>query len=106
MPGFQELLVIGVVALLLFGPDRLPELARNAGQLLAKLRTETSRNVEELGRMSELQELRRELGQLRREIDGAAGDVRRSAGRAVSGGAGRGGGGGAAPGAPPGRPPP
>jgi sec-independent protein translocase protein TatB len=86
LPGLQELLVIGVVALLVFGPDRLPEVARNAGKLIGRIRAETSRNVEELGRLSELQELRQELGQLRRELDGAAGDVRREARRAVGAG--------------------
>ena len=40
MPGPQELLVIAVVALLVFGPDRLPEVARNAAKLLNRLRSE------------------------------------------------------------------
>jgi TatA/E family protein of Tat protein translocase len=36
--GFTEILVILVVALLVFGPDRLPELARNLGKGLAEFR--------------------------------------------------------------------
>ncbi len=36
--GFQELLVIFVVALLVFGPKRLPELARGLGKSLAEFR--------------------------------------------------------------------
>lgn len=35
--SFGEVLVIAVVALLLFGPERLPEVARSAGRLLAKV---------------------------------------------------------------------
>jgi TatA/E family protein of Tat protein translocase len=36
--GFAEILVILVVALLVFGPDRLPELARSLGRGLAEFR--------------------------------------------------------------------
>lgn len=36
--GIQELIVIFVVALLIFGPDRLPELARNLGKGVAHLK--------------------------------------------------------------------
>lgn len=36
--GFQEIIVILVVALILFGPKRLPELARLLGQLTRELR--------------------------------------------------------------------
>jgi Tat protein translocase TatB subunit len=37
--GFGEILVIAVVGLLVFGPDRLPEMARQAGGWLRDLRT-------------------------------------------------------------------
>lgn len=36
--GFAEFMVIGVVALLVFGPDRLPEFARQAGRLVRQVR--------------------------------------------------------------------
>ena len=39
--GFGELLLIGLVALIVFGPRRLPEIARRAGDLMAKARTAT-----------------------------------------------------------------
>jgi len=36
--GFQELVIIFVVALLVFGPKRLPEIGRTLGKLLVELR--------------------------------------------------------------------
>jgi sec-independent protein translocase protein TatB len=36
--GFAEFLVIGIVALVVFGPDRLPEFARQAGRLVRQVR--------------------------------------------------------------------
>ncbi len=37
--GLPELAVIMVVGILIFGPDRLPEYARQAGRMLRQLRT-------------------------------------------------------------------
>jgi sec-independent protein translocase protein TatB len=37
--GPLELVVIAIVAVLVFGPDRLPEFARTAGKLLRQVRT-------------------------------------------------------------------
>lgn len=36
--GWPELLVVGIVAVFVFGPDRLPELARQAGSFLRTVR--------------------------------------------------------------------
>lgn len=36
--GFQEILVIGVIALLVFGPGKLPELGRMFGRLMREFR--------------------------------------------------------------------
>ena len=76
MPGLQEMLVIAVVALLVFGPDRLPEVARNAGKFIGKLRAETNRNMSELKDLSEIRELQRELNSLRSEINGVTSGFR------------------------------
>lgn len=51
--GFPELLVIAFVAVLVFGPDKLPELARQAAGLVRRGR-EVARSVRD--------ELRTELG--------------------------------------------
>jgi len=75
VPGPQELVVIAVIALLVFGPERLPEVARSAGKWLGRLRSETSRNVEELKRLGEIQQLQADLKGLKRELDDAKRDV-------------------------------
>ena len=38
MPGTPEILVIFLLVLLLFGPDKLPELAKQVGRGVRKLR--------------------------------------------------------------------
>lgn len=80
--GFQELLVVAVIALLVIGPDRLPELARNAARGLARLRGEARSSIEELKRAADLGDLDREISGLRRDI----GEVGRSVTRGLSGG--------------------
>jgi sec-independent protein translocase protein TatB len=37
--GFAEFMVIGVIALLVFGPDRLPDFARQAGRMIRQVRS-------------------------------------------------------------------
>ena len=46
--GLAEFLVIGVVALLVFGPDRLPDFARQAGRMVRQLRTVTRQTRDDL----------------------------------------------------------
>ena len=46
--GFGELLLIGLVALIIFGPRRLPEIARRAGDLMAKARSATKELTDSL----------------------------------------------------------
>lgn len=51
--GLPELMVIAIVAVIVFGPDRLPELARQAGRMVRQLRnlaqTAQTQLREELG---------------------------------------------------------
>lgn len=79
MPGAQELLVIALVALLVFGPNRLPELARQAGRLVVRFRSMTQRNLDQLRDVAEIEELERELRDLRAELHRA--DPRRATDR-------------------------
>ncbi|GGI08841.1 Sec-independent protein translocase subunit TatA/TatB [Egicoccus halophilus] len=97
MPGPQELLVIAVVALLVFGPDKLPELARNGAKLLARLRSETQRGLTEFKRAADLEDLDREIRGVSRELDETRRAITRPFGDALAGSGQRPGGGGAGP---------
>lgn len=57
--GFTELLVIGVVALVVIGPERLPRVARTAGQWLGKLNRYVSQVKQDIDRDMRLEELRK-----------------------------------------------
>lgn len=85
MPGPQELIVIAIVALLVFGPERLPELARTAARFLAKVRNEAARNVRDLRETTEVAELERELREIRGEFTGTRDQLRRDAGGVLRG---------------------
>ena len=57
--GFSELLVIGVVALLVIGPERLPRVARTVGHLVGRMQRYVSDVKADINREMELEELRK-----------------------------------------------
>jgi sec-independent protein translocase protein TatB len=57
--GFSELMVIGVVALVVIGPERLPKVARTAGHLLGRLQRYVNDVKADINREMELDELRK-----------------------------------------------
>ena len=57
--GFSELLVIGVVALIVIGPERLPRVARTAGHLLGRLQRYVADVKADINREIEIDELRK-----------------------------------------------
>ena len=66
--GGGEWFVIGLVALLVVGPERLPVLLRQLGKMVAKARgmaNEFRASFDEMARQSELDELRKEVEALR-----------------------------------------
>lgn len=75
--GFPELVVVGVLALLVFGPERLPELARNAAKLVNRFRSEASRSIEDLRAAADLGDVEEDFRALRGELAGAREDITR-----------------------------
>ena len=57
--GFSELLVIGVVALVVIGPERLPGVARTAGVLLGRLQRYVNGVKADINREIQLDELKK-----------------------------------------------
>ncbi|MCC8356462.1 MAG: Sec-independent protein translocase protein TatB, partial [Oscillospiraceae bacterium] len=59
--GFGEILVILVLALLVIGPDKLPELARSLGKAVRAMKKTIQETTEELDGAEDLKELRDEV---------------------------------------------
>ena len=57
--GFSEFVLIGVIALLVFGPEDLPRVARTTGHLLGKLRRYVADVKSEISREMEEADLKR-----------------------------------------------
>src|SRR5512139_3750765 len=57
--GFSELMVIGLVALIVIGPERLPRVARTLGHLYARLQRYVNDVKADINREIELDELRK-----------------------------------------------
>ena len=73
--GFSELMVIGVVALVVIGPERLPKVARTAGILVGRMQRYVAGVKADINReMSEFDQLK-DLKNLRAEVESAGTDI-------------------------------
>lgn len=72
--SFGELLIVGVVALVVIGPERLPRVARTAGHMLGRLQRYVAQVKSDISREMELAELR----QLQSTVEEAARDVEKT----------------------------
>ena len=61
--GMSELFVFGIIALLVLGPDKLPEAARFAGKWYAKIKRMISNVQNDIDRELRLSELREQMQQ-------------------------------------------
>ena len=74
---FSEVLTILIVILIVFGPKRLPELARRAGELVARTRNATRSMTSALER--EYGDEAQSFRDLKGQLDGVRDDVRNAA---------------------------
>ena len=70
--GFSEMLVIGTIALVVLGPERLPAVARTAGEWIGKAQRFVAQVKSDIDRETELSELKR----IQEEAKALADDVK------------------------------
>ncbi|HVK56136.1 MAG TPA: Sec-independent protein translocase protein TatB [Burkholderiales bacterium] len=78
--GFSELLVIGIVALVVIGPERLPKVARTAGHLFGRIQRYAAGVKADIAREMQLDDLH----QFKSEIENTARSVEASIQQEVS----------------------
>nr|WP_298141745.1 Sec-independent protein translocase protein TatB [uncultured Acinetobacter sp.] len=66
--GMAELLLFGIIALLVLGPDKLPQAARFAGKTYAKIKRLISNVQNDIDRELRLSELREQMQQEMKKI--------------------------------------
>lgn len=90
-PGFWEIIFLAGLALVIFGPDKLPGMASKTGKALGRVRAEAASTLDELKRAAEYEELRSVAGEFKATsadvrqtlaAGGAAASLRRGAVRA------------------------
>jgi len=84
--GFTEMMLIGIVALIVIGPERLPGVARTAGKYFGRLKrfmTTVKADVEQELRADELREIlarqQQELNSLKDTISDAGREIEQEA---------------------------
>lgn len=78
--GFTEMMLIAVVALVVLGPERLPKVAKQAGEWMGKLRRYVDDVKSDINRQMELDELRK----IQNQVKDAAQSLKASVESAVS----------------------
>ena len=76
--GFSEIALVGVVALIVLGPERLPRVARTAGALVRRARNSWQNVRDEIERELAAEDLKKSVQDLKREVDVGA-DLRAAA---------------------------
>ena len=71
--GFLELLVIGIIALIVLGPERLPKAARTVGLWIAKAKQGFESVKSEIDRELKVQELQQQIKSQKEQLEQDAG---------------------------------
>ena len=66
--GFSELIVIGIVLLVVVGPERLPKVARTAGHLLDRIQRDVADVKSDIHRVMQLEELKKQLAAMQAQL--------------------------------------
>ena len=70
--GFSELIVIGLVALVVIGPERLPRVARTVGHLLGRLQryvSDVKSDIQREMQIEDLKKLQQQVAESARELE-------------------------------------
>src|SRR5512143_381136 len=78
--GIEKMLVIGAVALIVIGPEKLPRVARTVGTLLGKAQRYVADVKAEVNRSIELEELKK----MKEQFETAASDIQNTVQREVN----------------------
>jgi len=78
--GFDKIALIGAVALIVIGPEKLPRVARTVGHFIGKAQRYVADVKAEVNRSIELEELQK----MKSQFEGAARDVEQSVNRELS----------------------
>ena len=77
--AFTEMVIIAVVALVVLGPERLPRVAKQAGQWMGKLQRYVSDVKADINRQMELEELRKLQSEVTQAASSLEGSIRSAA---------------------------
>lgn len=78
--GFSEMLLVGIVALVVLGPERLPVVAKTAGEWVGKAQRFVAQVKSDIDRETELSELKK----IQEEARAIASDVKQSVEKAAT----------------------
>lgn len=77
--GFTELILIGVVALIVIGPERLPKVARTAGHLYGRMQRYVSSVKSDISHEIQLDEMRRVGQDFKASVESAVSGIEQQA---------------------------
>ena len=80
--GFLEMLVIGVIALMVVGPERLPGLASKAGKMVGKMKAFVANTREDIEKEIRAEEMQSMLSKQKEEISELR-DMMQSSGKEI-----------------------